>query len=81
MAHRKDKYVDHVLVRYTPRQAIKQGFGRICRAFLHMVKPQARFQKCNWRLQGVFCILLRDDIGSASFLVPFAYDGITCGYH
>ena len=33
MAHRKDKYVDHVLVRYTPRQAIKDAAGFIRRFF------------------------------------------------
>ena len=33
MAHRKDKYVDHVLVRYTPRQAIKDAVGFVKRFF------------------------------------------------
>lgn len=33
MAHRKDKYVDHVLVRYTPRQAIKDAAGFVARFF------------------------------------------------
>ncbi len=33
MAHRKDKYVDHVLVRYTPRQAIKDAAGFVVRFF------------------------------------------------
>jgi ABC-type lipoprotein release transport system permease subunit len=33
MAHRKDKYVDHVLVRYTPRQAIKDAVGFVARFF------------------------------------------------
>ena len=33
MAHRKDKYVDHVLVRYTPRQAIKDAVGFVVRFF------------------------------------------------
>lgn len=33
MAHRKDKYVDHVLVRYTPRQAFKDAVGFVARFF------------------------------------------------
>ena len=33
MAHRKDKYVDHVLVRYTPKQALKDAFGFVARFF------------------------------------------------
>jgi ABC-type lipoprotein release transport system permease subunit len=33
MAHRKDKYVDHVLVRYTPRQAIRDAVGFVVRFF------------------------------------------------
>ena len=33
MAHRKDKYVDHVLVRYTPKQAVKDAFAAIGRFF------------------------------------------------
>ena len=33
MAHRKDKYVDHELVRYTPRQAVKDAVGFIARFF------------------------------------------------
>lgn len=33
MAHRKDKYVDHVLVRYTARQAIKDAVGFVARFF------------------------------------------------
>jgi len=33
MAHSKDKYVDHVLVRYTPRQAIKDAVGFVVRFF------------------------------------------------
>lgn len=33
MAHRKDKYVDHVLVRYTPRQAFKDAVGFVKRFF------------------------------------------------
>ena len=33
MAHRKDKYVDHVLVRYTPLQAIKDAAGFVARFF------------------------------------------------
>ena len=33
MAHRKDKYVDHVLVRYTQRQAIKDAAGFVARFF------------------------------------------------
>ncbi len=33
MAHRKDKYVDHKLVRYTPIQAIKDAFGFVVRFF------------------------------------------------
>ena len=33
MAHRKDKYVDHELVRYTPRQAIKDAVGFVARFF------------------------------------------------
>jgi len=33
MAHRKDKYVDHELVRYTPRQAIKDAVGFVVRFF------------------------------------------------
>ena len=33
MAHRKDKYVEHVLVRYTPRQAIKDAVGFVARFF------------------------------------------------
>lgn len=33
MMHKKDKYVDHVLVRYTPRQAIKDIVGFVARFF------------------------------------------------
>ena len=33
MAHKKDKYVDHVLVRYTPLQAIKDAAGFVARFF------------------------------------------------
>lgn len=33
MAHRKDKYVDHELVRYTPLQAIKDAVGFVARFF------------------------------------------------
>ncbi len=33
MAHRKDKYVDHVLVRYTPIRAIKDAAGFVARFF------------------------------------------------
>lgn len=33
MAHRKDKYVDHKLVRYTPLHAIRDVFGFVARFF------------------------------------------------
>ena len=35
MAHRKDKYVDHVLVRYTPKQALKDALAAIGRFFAY----------------------------------------------
>lgn len=35
MAHRKDKYVDHVLVRYTPKQAFKDALAAIGRFFTY----------------------------------------------
>ena len=35
MAHRKDKYVDHVLVRYTPKQAIKDFIASVGRFFTY----------------------------------------------
>lgn len=35
MAHRKDRYVDHVLVRYTPKQAFKDALAAIGRFFTY----------------------------------------------
>ncbi len=59
MAHRKDKYVDHELVRYTPRQAIKDAVGFIARFFtLSNLKHGFRSVISGFREFGVFFLAM-----------------------
>ena len=59
MAHRKDKYVDHELVRYTPRQAIKDAVGFVARFFtLSNLKHGFRSVISGFREFGVFFLAM-----------------------